>query len=289
MKTKSVRAKKATASRTVRYLLFADRTLQKLSLRRVPAPEKQAKRAKKAPSAMRSARRSRTRESRPLSWVFNQRYALIGATCVVGAAALIGVRKPTHAVDNTFVDAPSAMRPTVELAAPPEQEPQQLAALAEPKTPVAPAAATKPAPAKPAPDANVVPPSTHVVAAFDEPVKPAPVPVAAAPAADSTKIAAVESTAKMPDADRASVTITGCLQLSDQTFWLKDTAGADAPTSRSWKSGFLKKRPARIEVVDATRALRLANYVGQRVAATGTLVNREMQTRSVLPIAAACS
>jgi hypothetical protein len=132
-----------------------------------------------------------------------------------------------------------------------------------------------------------VPPGTHIVAPFDEPIKPAPLPVATPPAVESTKIAA-ESASKTPAEEGAAVTITGCLQLSDQTFWLKDTAGADAPTSRSWKSGFLKKRPARIEVVDTTRTLRLSSYVGRRVAATGTLVNREMQTRSVLPVAAAC-
>ena len=58
---------------------------------------------------------------------------------------------------------------------------------------------------------------------------------------------------------------------------------------RSWKSGFLKRRPSRIELVDAEHALRLTSYVGRRVSATGTLVNREMQTRSLHPLSATCS
>ena len=86
-----------------------------------------------------------------------------------------------------------------------------------------------------------------------------------------------------------SVTITGCVANDEATFWLKDTSGADAPKSRNWKSGFLKKRPAPIELLDATHALRLPNYVGQRVAATGTLVNREMRAHSLQRVAASCS
>jgi hypothetical protein len=33
----------------------------------------------------------------------------------------------------------------------------------------------------------------------------------------------------------APVTITGCLEVDNDTFRIKDTSGADAPTSRSWK------------------------------------------------------
>ena len=92
-----------------------------------------------------------------------------------------------------------------------------------------------------------------------------------------------------PVEQSASITITGCLEHDDEAFWLRDASGAEAPTSRSWKSGFLKKRPSRIELVDARNALRLTSYVGQRVSATGTLVNREMQTRSLHPLSATCS
>lgn len=93
-----------------------------------------------------------------------------------------------------------------------------------------------------------------------------------------------------PEVQTASVTITGCLDLDDERFRLTDTAGTDAPKSRSWKSGFLKKRPAPIELVDTDNSVKLSTYLGHRVAATGTLVNREMQVRSLHRVAAAsCS
>ena len=89
--------------------------------------------------------------------------------------------------------------------------------------------------------------------------------------------------------DVASVTVTGCLELDDQTFRLKDASGADAPAARSWKSGFFKKRRPSVEIVDGTKTLRLRNYVGQRVAATGTFAQGELAARSVRRIAASCT
>ncbi len=88
---------------------------------------------------------------------------------------------------------------------------------------------------------------------------------------------------------RGAITITGCLERDGQRYWLKDTTGADVQASRSWKSGFMKKRPPRFEVVDATKTLKLTNHVGARVATTGTLANREMQARSLRRLAASCS
>jgi hypothetical protein len=87
----------------------------------------------------------------------------------------------------------------------------------------------------------------------------------------------------------ARVTITGCLEGSDDNFRLTNTSGATAPTSRTWKSAFLKKRPATIEVVDTVKRLNLKSHVGQRVAVTGTLVDREMQVGSLQRIASSCS
>ncbi|HEX9367560.1 MAG TPA: hypothetical protein VF921_13090 [Vicinamibacterales bacterium] len=86
-----------------------------------------------------------------------------------------------------------------------------------------------------------------------------------------------------------SVTLTGCLERSDQTYRLKDATGADAPKARSWKSGFLKKGPATIDVVDGAHSLKLADQVGHRVSLTGTLVDREMQARSLRRVASSCS
>ena len=85
------------------------------------------------------------------------------------------------------------------------------------------------------------------------------------------------------------VTLTGCLERQDETFRLKDTAGSDVPTSRSWKTVFLKKGPAPIEVVDAANRLKLDDHVGERVSMTVLLVDREMQVRSLQRVAASCS
>jgi hypothetical protein len=127
-----------------------------------------------------------------------------------------------------------------------------------------------------------------------EPTPPASEPVKAAstalgPAAEpAVKAAPVEPVPAPVTQTVASVTITGCLERDDETFWLSDASGSEAPTSRSWRSGFLKKRPARIELVDAGHALRLTSYVGQRISATGTLVDREMRTRSLHRVSASC-
>ncbi len=86
----------------------------------------------------------------------------------------------------------------------------------------------------------------------------------------------------------APVTISGCLEQADETFRLKDTAGADAPKSRSWKSGFLKKGPASIAIVDAPKKLKLPDHVGQRVSVTGMLVDHEMQVRSLQRVRTSC-
>ena len=86
-----------------------------------------------------------------------------------------------------------------------------------------------------------------------------------------------------------AVTITGVLEGAYDTFRLTDTTGADAPKSRSWKSGFLRKGSASIGVVDAANRLKLRDHVGQRVAVTGTLVDREMQVRSLKRITTSCA
>ena len=86
----------------------------------------------------------------------------------------------------------------------------------------------------------------------------------------------------------ATVTITGCLERSDKGFRLKNTSGADAPKSRSWKSGFLKKGAASVDVVDTSHTLALNSHVGHRVAVSGPLTDREMRAESVQRIAASC-
>lgn len=117
-----------------------------------------------------------------------------------------------------------------------------------------------------------------------------------APAASSGPSKAVVSTsisnasvapAAKTSANRA-VTVTGCLEKSDEGYRLKDTSGTAAPKSRSWKSGFLKKGNASVDVVDASHTLALNSEVGRRVAVTGPMMEREMRAQSVQRVAASC-
>ena len=116
-------------------------------------------------------------------------------------------------------------------------------------------------------------------------------------AAPATRLAAAmapgnapeESAANAPEPTPAVVTITGCLERHDETFRLNDTAGMNAPKSRSWRSGFLKKGSAPIEVVDAANRLKFTDLVGQRVSVTGVFVDREIQVRSLRRVATSCS
>lgn len=104
-----------------------------------------------------------------------------------------------------------------------------------------------------------------------------------APAQEAPAATTVAQVADTP----AAVTITGCLERSDDAFRLTDTVGAGAPTSRSWKSAFLKKRSKAIGVIPAKR-LNLASHVGERISVTGTLVDREMRVASVQRVAVSC-
>jgi hypothetical protein len=109
-----------------------------------------------------------------------------------------------------------------------------------------------------------------------------PEPTAAPePSAAPVPLTASTTLAVEPQAEsKAATTITGCLENDEGTFQLTDASGADAPTARSWRSGFLKKRSAHVELVD-TFGLNLRQYIGRRVAVTGTLVERDMRARSV--------
>jgi hypothetical protein len=87
----------------------------------------------------------------------------------------------------------------------------------------------------------------------------------------------------------SAVTITGCLVRDDEQIRLKNTTGADAPKSRSWKSGFLKKGSASIDVVEAPASLQLPSHIGERVTVSGMLADREMHVRSLRKAAGSCS
>jgi hypothetical protein len=117
----------------------------------------------------------------------------------------------------------------------------------------------------------------------------APAPAVAAAAPWTPNASAAERPAPSEAAPQTAVTITGCLEQNDDTFRLKNTSGAEAPKSRSWKSGFLKKNSSSIEIIDVTNRVQLPSHVGQRVVVTGLLVDREMQVRSLKSVATSCN
>ena len=92
------------------------------------------------------------------------------------------------------------------------------------------------------------------------------------------------------DAGQNVTTVSGCLEapVDGGEFRLTETDGTDAPKARSWRSGFLKKRSAPIELVDFDNAAGLRKYVGHRVTATGVLEGRELRLRSVQSAGASC-
>jgi hypothetical protein len=211
-----------------------------------------------------------------VSWARRPLAIVLGVICVMAAAALIAARQPSHGGNVAQLEANAA--PAKGATA---------ARLETKKAVVAKAPATAAAAKTSTADASTEHPAAveSVNAVAVESASKAP----AIESASTPKAVAVESTPKTDAQNLAPVTITGCVELDEETFWLKGTSGADAPKSRSWRSGFLKKRPSPIELVDAGHTLKLPNFVGQRVAATGVLMNREMRARSLQRVGASCS
>jgi hypothetical protein len=224
-----------------------------------------AKRTRKAPRAKRTAKPIRSRkpavpaERADFAWITSSTAIVAVMAVVVFTAALLTAREDVPRADvnaagheNMAAAAPIAT-PTI---APPTVPQPAEAPKAAPKTATA-NAAVPPAPQAPA------------------------IPVTQATAMP------VSSTAIEPNREKpASVTISGCLENEGGTFLLTDASGTAAPKSRSWKSGFLRKRTAQIELADGLGTLTLRNHVGRRVAATGTLVDREMRVDSVRALGA---
>lgn len=111
-----------------------------------------------------------------------------------------------------------------------------------------------------------------------------PPPAAEAVASDEREPLDGVTTGPMP----TLVTLTGCLVRSDKDFRLNDTSGVNAPKARSWKSGFLAKRPASISIVPSSSQLPLSKHVGERVTVSGTLIERQMQVRTLRRVSASC-
>lgn len=139
-------------------------------------------------------------------------------------------------------------------------------------------------------------PAPQETAAAKQPVKleagnkVAAKPVAVkASASKTTSVDAVPAVAPAAKPQEEIVTtMSGCLERDDETFHLKDTSGDHAPKARTWKSGFVKKGSATVDVIDPTNRLNLASHVGHRISISGTLVDREMRARSLRATTESC-
>lgn len=147
---------------------------------------------------------------------------------------------------------------------------------------------------KPARDARLTTtatsPSMSVATIPVAPPVAAPVPdtpIVKPVTAEANVAPAVLETSRSASA-QPSVSITGCLETDGERFRLTETDGADAPKSRGWRSGFLKKKSAPVELVALSDPAALRKYVGHRVVATGPLESRSLQVRSFQPSGAMC-
>jgi len=127
---------------------------------------------------------------------------------------------------------------------------------------------------------------TAAVAAIDEALAREDASTKFAP---SESISADPAPVSVDPVAPGSVRVTGCLESSgNDRFQLTDTEGTDAPRSRSWRSGFLRKRSSSVALVTPPDPETLRTQVGQRIAATGQLTSRELRVTSVEVLGARC-
>jgi hypothetical protein len=286
-----VRAKKANTpkktTQPVRYLLSGDRKLQRLSLKKV---REEAKARKRSQSRRRKPVVAAPAVAKPVparpAWATDGRALLLGGIGVVAAVVVMTAGFPAERAEVTTAAAP------VESVIVPE--PVRPAARPEPdvivETSIRPAALKPEAPrADPSPRQSPERPVAPVRAAAQPVAQTVVAPVAEVALAVPKPAPAAPTSLPEREEDDAPVTLTGCLAFENQTYRLKDVAGAEAPKSRNWRSGFLRKRASPVELMDARGSLSLASHVGQRVAATGTLTDREMRVRSLQRVSASCT
>src|SRR5918995_1522227 len=180
---------------------------------------------------------------------------IVGAVCLMSATAFAACQ-PAQPLDVATTDA----------------QPLRLEAQPTPKTPTA-----KVTPKKAVAKADAKTPAVPNAVALKM----------AAPA--STSVMASRAVAAKQEQDSISTTVTGCLELRDDgMFQLKDPDGEHAPKARSWKSGFVKKGSAKIDVFDAGNRLKLGTHVGTRVSISGLLTDRQLRARSLESTSEAC-
>ena len=224
------------------------RITRRVSLRtlvdRVASSRREATRRASAKPSASGTRRTRVAKRQSS---LAPRTVVVGTLCVVAAAALVMSRQSSIVNWVAEVDASGNV-----------QRVERVDAF-DP--------ATSTAAAAPDSQARLIPASLRTTEREPEPAVPSP---------SGDEAAAAESAAA------ESATISGCLERDEDTFWLKNVSGDEAPKSRSWKSGFLRKKSSNVELIhrgDLTN--RLTTYVGRRIETTGTLADHEMRVKSL--------
>lgn len=85
------------------------------------------------------------------------------------------------------------------------------------------------------------------------------------------------------------VTYVGCLRVADHgdRVMLTDIGGPNAPRARTWKTGFITKRPISMEVMPV-RGMRLRDNVGRLVRVTGRRSGDDLYAQSITFAGATC-
>jgi hypothetical protein len=213
------------------------------------------------------------------------RVTAIGVLGLVLAGLGAAIMMASHESSSQIARLPTVDAAPSRIAAEPFADAAPSRIAAEPIADAAPAQIAAKPTAKKLPAARPQPKARATVTASAVSAMPVTRP---AEAAAAPKASSVESASRHDSPEATPVTITGCLERSDTTFRLTETTGTEAPKSRSWKRGFLKKGMAPVGVVDAGNRLNLSSHVGQRVSVTGLLVDREMTLRSLQRVAAFC-
>lgn len=279
-----MRAKQAKKpAKAVRYLLSADQKLRRLSLRKM---SDRRKTAKSQPQASRPKRPTgpatvpQPKEA-PREWSGSTRAIGLAMTAMVAVVILIAAGVPSGIERVDKPDSAPTTQPHAESVGTASGSQRTIALAPEPAATRN--TSTTDRSTRTSPAVERIKPSA--AAAATTPSRPRPDD---RPTASPSKPATPESITT--DAENAEVvTITGCLNIDQQTFTLEDVSGSEVPKSRSWRFGFFKKkRASNIDVIDAGNSLRLQNHVGERVAATGTLEDGKLRARSLRTVSGSC-
>jgi hypothetical protein len=295
--------KQRTPSRPIRYLVSADHRLRTLSMKRLSPTAKKTKHSSATPrtrTRVHSRRRTVPKDQQP-STVAGWSLKAAAVIALVATVALMASRQPSHetspdaVIEASLTPAASEVAPPNESvharvdvapgihapsradrsATPPTRDDATPARLKRSASASAPSSVNESARR----ESNVPPistPKSETISTHTESSTP------------SVQLAASTSEAapRVPSASPSElVTVTGCLEAEDGAFWLTDTSGDDAPKARSWKWGLLRKRSVSVALVDASNTLNLSRHVGERVTAAGTMVDRQMEARSLRSLA----